>query len=265
MFSKPWTAWCAVSCAAFLAGVAVGRFALAPDARPASGALGLDADSQQASPDGSSAREEHLERALTDSWVATLRLAAKVDSLEALLAELRAQGLDGRQVVQGAIANLSDRELQSILASTAQLSATELEGVGDLRAFAARLAEIAMEDLVEPGAPPRAADRVSFTLRPETVNPEPLARERFEAQTNRIYAVFPTDRYAQDAVMIKWYRRDRPQILLFERYPIRPGDAYGYVWLYPKGGWEPGEYQVNVYAADESVTSLATGSYTVQK
>ena len=64
--------------------------------------------------------------------------------------------------------------------------------------------------------------------------------------------------------MIRWLRTDRPQILLFERHPITPGDAYSYVWLRPKDGWEPGQYQVDVYSADEEVTSLAQGRYTVE-
>jgi hypothetical protein len=102
------------------------------------------------------------------------------------------------------------------------------------------------------------------TPRKTTRNSRTLARDRFDAGDSRIYAFFPTDRYERDTVMIKWLRGDRNQILAFERYPIRPGDAHGYVWLRPRGGWEPGQYQVNVYAADEEVTLLAHGRYRVE-
>jgi hypothetical protein len=130
-------------------------------------------------------------------------------------------------------------------------------------AFAARLAEVAMEDIVEPAGEPSGAIRVLFTTKPETRDPQVLARERFTTQEPRIYAVFPTAGYTHDTVMIKWYRTDPPQILLFRRYDIRPGDAYGFVWLQPKQSWEPGSYRVEVYAADEAVTRLARGRYQV--
>jgi hypothetical protein len=263
MLSRSRTAWCAVSLAAFLAGVVAGRFGLAPGVSEESCPTPARAQAAPAEPTAAAGREQELEEALEGSWLATLRLAAEVDSLEALLEELREGELDHRQLVDHAIANLGERELRSIVASAAHLSPDELEEVRDLPAFAARLAEVAMEDIVEPGEPATDARRVVFTTAPETRDPEALARSRFEPNQGRIYAVFPTADYARDAVMMKWYRSDPPQILLFERYPIRAGDAYGYVWLERKGGWEPGSYQVDIYAADEAVTRLARGRYTV--
>lgn len=208
-------------------------------------------------------RELELERALESSWLDSLRLAAKVYSLETLLEQLEGGELDHQQLVENAIANLGERELQSIVASAAGLSVEELEAIEDMPAFAARLAEVAMEDIVEPAREPSDASRVFFTTTPETRDPQTLARQRFTAQDPRIYAVFPTESYEQGTVMIKWYRTDPPQILLFRRYGIRPGDAYGYVWLQPKQGWEPGSYRVDVFAADEAVTLLARGRYHV--
>lgn len=264
MLSSPRTVWLAISVAAFLAGAALGRFALGPGA--CEERCATPAGPQTEEPGelaGSNAREQELERALESSWLDSLRLAAKVYSLEALLEELQGSELDHQQLVRNAIANLGERELRSIVASAAGLNAEELEAIEDMPAFAARLAEVAMEDIVEPAGEPRDASRVLFTATPETRDPLALARNRFTAQDPRIYAVFPTASYQQGAVMIKWYRNDPPQILLFRRYPIRPGDAYGYVWLQPKQGWEPGSYRVDVYAADEVVTLLARGRYNV--
>lgn len=264
MLSRSGTAWCAISLAMFLAGLAAGRFSLGTDA--------LEklcpplAAARASAPPGSSAsqsRERELEQALEKSWLDMLRLASQVDSLESLVEELRKGELDHREMVWNAIANMSERELQSILASAARLSAEDLEEVSDLPAFAARLAEVAMEDIVEPGEAVTGASRVVFTTAPETRDPLSVARTQFEPNQNRIYAVFPTEGYAQDAVMMKWYRSDPPQILLFERYPIQPGNAHGYVWLQPRGDWEPGQYHVDIYAADESVTRLARGRYTI--
>ena len=257
-------AWLAISLAAFLAGAALGRFAFAPGAceeRCAAPAGPQTAARLETA--GSNARELELERALEYSWLDTLRLAAKVDSLESLLEELQGGELDHRALVQSAIANLGERELQSIVASAASLSAEDLEQIEDMPAFAARLAEVAMEDIVEPAADPGGGDPVFFSTAPETSEPAALARTRFTPLDARIYAIFPTASYAQGTVMIKWYRSDPPQILLFRRYAIRPGDAYGYVWLNPKDGWKPGQYRVDVFAADEAVTRLAQGRYSV--
>ena len=264
MFSNPRTVWLAISLAAFLAGAALGRFAFGPGAceEHCATAAGLQA-AESGGTTGSNARERELERALESSWLDMLRLAAKVDSLETLLEELQGGELDHRQLVQSAIANLGEQELRSIVASAASLSTEEIEAVEDLPAFAARLAEVAMEDIVEPAEEPSGSGRVLFTTTPETRDPLALARSRFTPQDSRIFAVFPTASYEQGAVMIKWYRSDPPRILLFKRYAIRPGDAYGYVWLRPKAGWEPGRYHVDVYAADEAVTRLARGHYSV--
>jgi hypothetical protein len=256
--------WLAISLVAFLAGAALGRFAFAPGAceercaEPTGPQTAARLETAGANP-----RELELERALEYSWLDTLRLAAKVDSLESLLEELQGGELDHRALVQSAIANLSERELQSIVASAASLSAEDLEQIEDMPVFAARLAEVAMEDIVEPSADSGGADRVLFTSTPETHDPAAVARTRFTPLDARIHAVFPTAGYGQGSVMIKWYRSDPPQILLFRRYAIRPGDAYGYVWLNPKDGWEPGQYRVDVFSADEAVTRLAQGRYSV--
>ena len=270
---KPWATRGSFALVGFLAGVVVSQLTLQPrvsEEQPSAALSGVSkrpgvaATSGSAAQGGSIPQEEALERALANSWLSGLQLAAKVASLESLLEGLREHEVDGEQMVARIISTMSDREIQSIVASAAHLSPEELDEVRDMRAFAMRLAEVAMEGIVEPGEEANEARRVVFTTRPETVDPESVARDRFESNENRIYAVFPTDHYGQDAVMMKWYRRDRPQILLFERYPIQRGEAYGYVWLNRTEGWEPGEYQVDLYAADETMTRLARGRYTVQ-
>ncbi len=67
-------------------------------------------------------REEVLQQAFANSWHTMLELAETIDSLELLVEELREQELDARQIVEGAISTMSDRELRSIVASLAHLS-----------------------------------------------------------------------------------------------------------------------------------------------
>ncbi len=219
---------------------------------------------EEAEPGNSVSGEEELQQTLTDSWHTIFELAEKINSLELLVEELQEQELDARQIVASAISTMSDRELRSIVASLAQLSPEVLDDVTDMRAFAARLAEVAMEDIVEPGREMSDADRVVFATRPTVADPGSLAWDRYDVDDSRIYAFFPTDHYEQDAVMVRWFRSDRHRILVFERYPINSGDAYSHVCFHPKGGWKPGQYQVDVYSADEDVTPLAQGRYTVE-
>jgi hypothetical protein len=155
---------------------------------------------------------------------------------------------------------MSDRDLESVLASMIHLSREEIEEVGDLRTFANRLADIAMEDTLMPTDAAAGGEHVVFTTGPERDG----TRSQFDAGETRIYAVFPTDYFDQEKVMVKWYRRDHPEILLLQRYPVVAGDQYGHVWLEPNRGWEQGQYKVDIYSGDESMGLLASGNYSVQ-
>lgn len=250
------------TCIGFAAGLAVGaclgqldalgvddaQATPVPSPAPAPQGIELDSDSEKAD----------LETALMESWSSSLRLAARVNSLEALVEAMSAP--DVSQAVQSSISQMSERELESVLASMIHLSREEIEEVGDLRAFANRLAEIAMEDTLMPTDTTAEGGHVVFTTSPERDE----ARGQFDAGESRIYAVFPTDYFDQEKVMVKWYRRDNPEILLLQRYPIVAGDQYGHVWLEPNRGWEQGQYKVDIYAGDETMGLLASGNYSVQ-
>ena len=121
-----------------------------------------------------------------------------------------------------------------------------------------------MEDTLQPGNNVAGAEHVVFTSSPQTGDLDSTAREQFNPDEPQIYAVFPTEDFEGDTVMIKWYRRDQPKILLLQRYSIVPGEPHGYVWFRPDGGWEPGQYEVNIYSGDEAMRPLAAGHYAVQ-
>lgn len=209
-----------------------------------------------------SPRETRLESALLKSGLARLQLAARVGDLEALLHDPAPADGDYARIVREGIATLSDQELQAVLASTIHLGADELRDVRDLRAFTERVADIAMQGILEPEQNAANVAHVSFGTRPGPADPAPDGR--FGSATGRIYAVFPTEGFRDDTVLVKWYRRDDPRILLLRRYPVVRGDAKGYVWFRPDGSWDPGQYQVDVYTGDEAMTLLASGHYSVQ-
>jgi hypothetical protein len=205
-----------------------------------------------------SSQNVDLESALMDTWSSNLRLAARVNSLEALIEAMGSN--DVSRTVESSISQMSDRDLESVLASMIHLSREEIEEVGDLRAFANRLADIAMEDTLMPTDATAGGEHVVFTTSPDRDG----TRSQFDAGETRIYAVFPTDYFDQEKVMVKWYRRDHPEILLLQRYPIVAGDQYGHVWLEPNRGWEQGQYKVDIYSGDEAMGLLASGNYSVQ-
>jgi len=207
-------------------------------------------------------REAKLDSALTQSWRANLELAARIKGLEAMAGELSES--DRSQLIERIISTLSDRDLQSILASTIRLSPDEIDDVRDLRGFSERLAKIAMEDTLQPGKNVAGAEDVVFTSSPQTGDVDSTAREQFGPDEPEIYAGFATEDFEGDTVMVKWYRRDQPEILLFQRYPIVPGEQHGYVWFRPDEDWAQGQYEVDIYSGDEAMTPLASGNYTVQ-
>ncbi len=201
----------------------------------------------------------------SDWWRVALQLAQRVDSLEALLEGIEAQGGDPKEFVRGAIAQLSESDLEFVLRSAVRLSADDLAEIEDLPGFAVRLSEIALSGIVEPDeADAGRADSVFFTRTPERNDPEAVGRHSFGSDENRIYAVFPRAEYDGEQVMVKWFRTDKPEIALFGRYPISPNQEFSWVWLEKREGWDHGRYQVDIFSGDEAMTPLARGRFVVE-
>ena len=190
-------------------------------------------------------------------------LASRITSLEALALELDAQRADVGDLAKQAVTAMSDAELSSVLMSTVQLSEEEIGDVRDVRAFANRMLEVAMQGITEAEEETPGMSRVLFHQGGSAETSRAAPGARFPSGRGRIFATFPTPESERRRVLVKWFRTDRPRILLMQRYPLRAGDTSGYVWLDPENGWEIGNYQVNVYAADEAVTLLASGRYEI--
>ena len=197
-----------------------------------------------------------------------LKLAEKVQSEEgagaALVKDLTSWGHDPSSVVAYIINEMSDRELTAVVTSITGFTEEELEQVPDKRAFVKRLTEVAMAGvLTDP--PPRemTLEEIAFSSLVNPDNSATLPQETFHSDAERIYAVFATDEYAQEEVLVKWFKTDQPSVLLFERFPVVSADEYSYVWLESPDGWDAGEYQVSIHAADAQLKPLAVGSYAV--
>jgi len=200
------------------------------------------------------------------SWLpVALQLAMRVDSLEALLEEIKGRGSEPKEFVREAIGQLSENDLESLLRSAVRMDSDDLAQIEDVPEFAHRLSEIAMNGVVEPDeADDGQAPTVFFTRTPERNDPQAVGRHSFASDEHRIYAVFSRDGYNLDDVMVKWFRTDEPEILLFGRYPVTPNEKFSWVWLEKREGWEPGRYQVDVFSGDEALTPIGRGQFSVE-
>lgn len=218
-------------------------------------------------PGGRTADASVDERDFALAWTEALRLAAQVRSLEALLDAVRADD-DPRGRISAAIAGMGARELEAGIRAAIGLSDHELAAIGDVRAFAERLAEIAMEGILLPASSPSTSRQgeagvVHFTSEPLLHEPAERARSLFAPDAGRIHAVFPSGDLG-DRVLLRWIQVDPPRILLMQRYRIDPRDTFGYVWFEPDGEWATGRYQVEVYSADDAMERIAMGGFEVR-
>ena len=195
----------------------------------------------------------------TEFW----SLAGRVASLESLIEDLQQGRNDFRALGEQAVAAMSDAELSATLMSTVRLSEEELGDVRDLRAFAGRMLEVAMLGVTEPGESLPDAEPIRFSRTARGGESGKTLGARFPEGRGRIFATFRVRDPSRGRVLVKWFRADRPHILLMQRYSLKAGEESGYVWLEPDGGWESGTYQVDVYAADEAATAIATGRYEI--
>jgi len=193
-------------------------------------------------------------------------LATRVDSLESLLAAANEHQVPPRVLIDRAISQLSDGQIRAALGPVVQLDPEDLDEIDDLPGYASHLAGLALDGLIEPGPDARAGDlgEVVFATELDRRDPESLAQTTFATDTGRIYAVFDVDGYAGDKVMVKWYRSDGPELLLFRHFRLTPDEPFSWVWRGRANGWEPGHYRVEVFGGDESLDPLATGEFDVR-
>ncbi len=203
----------------------------------------------------------------SEAWSNAARSAEAPSPRELPIVGLLGQQLDAEsaELIGGFIAGMSEFELIDTVSGTALFSEAELEEISDVRGFAERLASIALSGVVTPPEQiPSQAMQVEFSTGVGLDNTPTAPSDAFGSDSDRIYAVFPTDQYGLDSVLVKWQRLDQPELLVFDRYPIGAVDRDSYVWLGQPEGWNEGAYEVTIYSAEESLAPIAVGSYEVE-
>jgi hypothetical protein len=184
----------------------------------------------------------------------------------ASMSDLLNWGKAPEMVSRSIINEMSDEELVSTITSITKIGSEDLDEISDLRDYAGRLTHIAMSGIITPDIADEfdnATVSVEFGSDASSSGGAEEASLEFEVNTRKIYAVIPNLELSGDNVMVHWYRIDQPENLLFDQYKVSPGDDYSYVWLKSQGGWDPGNYRVEFFSADETLAPIASGTYRV--
>ena len=190
--------------------------------------------------------------------------------------QLRRSG-DPLRDVDRLIEEMPDRELLGAITAFTNIRAEDLRDVRDVRDYARRLIDIALDGLPigragtpEPAVATDVAEeaipRVMFARAVDDAGVPLELRTQFDVGLeDRIYAVFPRDRYDGDQVLVRWVRIGGllGEMVLFERYPIRVEEALSHVWVERAGGWPSGRYLVEFYDPAEPLERLAAGRYDI--
>lgn len=267
--------WILVWAAVLLAGFGLGRWSASPNAVPQAGAPGSTAVRPNAVPSPTPLPEctpapvpECPEPAAGLAEAAAPRGPGRQlidDSRAALARYVFDAGGAPEQAADFLIGQLSDEQLVGVIAGMTNLTEHDLSGVRDPREFASRLSSVVMDGVLrDPVADETPGEAVEFATRVTPFNAPDEPSTDFEAGTRRIYAVFPSDGYREDTVMVKWYRSDQPELLMFKKHPIQTSDDQSYVWLEPTGGWSAGDYRVEFYTNDDRLGKIASGDYSVR-
>jgi hypothetical protein len=196
-----------------------------------------------------------------------------VELAQQLAGEPRGAALAVRELIDG----MSDDELRSTLAELTNLDARDLDRIRDVHDYSLRLAAIAMNGVITELEPDGEEVPELLFSRDVDARGEPLeVEESFDgAPRDRIYASFPTEGYASDRVLVKWFREgqprslvqellgDDPSMLVFGRYRIDPRDPSSFIWLSRERGWERGRYRVELYDPAEPLRKLAMGRFVI--
>ena len=130
----------------------------------------------------------------------------------------------------------------------------------DPQGFVRRLSQVAMNGIITPLEPePPSAGRVRFEHRADDQRDVRV----FDAGNKTIFALFDSSAYADTRVLVKWYHADSGRIVLFKQFEISAGDS-NYIWIDNNNGFEAGNYRVEIYRVNETLSMLSSGEYRVE-
>jgi hypothetical protein len=165
---------------------------------------------------------------------------------------------------------IRENSLVSLISESTGITPEDIPPTLSIQDFAAQVAAIATKDIWtarEGGSLPEdsTVTDVRFGTSPRPPEPPASPRTRFSTFDTRIFAVFDTSAYAYPSVLLKWWRVDRPELIVLQKCEIDPHAASNYVWYNNKDGWPNGQYRVEVYSLGESFRMMSSGQYEVSE
>lgn len=198
-----------------------------------------------------------------DFWAATaLALAARSGRIEALLDEFESRNLDPRSSIEQAIAESSDQELATVLSAVTRIDEDELLATGDLRPFASRLVDVALDGLAGPSSESEPSRRVLFSATTGDFDPESSAQSSFPTDQGRIFARIDLGDHDGNRVLVKWLNADTRRVHSLQSMSYDP-DQPLWSFLARDADWDPGRYEVSFYSQDSKMTLLGRGAFTI--
>ena len=189
-------------------------------------------------------------------------MAARAYDLEEALRQAQQTGDPPEGAIQQAIDQATDQEIATVISAVTKIDEEDLLSNQDLRPFANRLVEVALEGLHGDSEGPPPDQRVYFS--PTTQNFDPLrsAESRFPKDQTRIFAFVELAPSDTPRVMVKWLNRDTRRIQTLQSLPYR-SERPTWSFLERGGDWDLGTYEVSFYSHDASMRLLARGEFTI--
>ncbi|MCH2186998.1 hypothetical protein MK280_14120, partial [Myxococcota bacterium] len=183
-------------------------------------------------------------------------MAARAYDLEEALRQVEQTGNAPEAAIQQAIDQASDQEIATVISAVTQIDEDDLLGSQDLRPFASRLVEVALEGLGGESEGPPPDQRVFFSATTQDFDPQRSAESRFPTDQFRVFAFVELAPSETPRVMVKWVNRDTKRIQTLQSLPYR-SERPTWSFLERGGDWDVGIYEVSFYTHDANMQLLA--------
>ena len=178
-----------------------------------------------------------------------------------LLSNTQLQALASKPDIEKKINNMSDSDIRKKL--NLILDEDHISDIQDTRAFAGRLAEVAMESTDEnSGSSENTNIDVRISISSEIGYHEMPTSDVVASKYKRLYANILSAE-ALDYVLVKWKNVSTDELLFYKGVSFNPVIDDQFIWTKPENGWERGVYQINIYKIDDELQLLANKRFTV--
>jgi len=171
------------------------------------------------------------------------------------------QALTTKPSIEKKIKNMSDSDLRNKI--NLVIDDSQFSDIHDTKAFASRLAEVAMES---PDDKSGSTDSTNIDVRisiSRTIGYQEMTTSGVVASKyRRLYANILSSEVL-DYVLVKWKNVSTDEFLFYKGLTFNPNSDSQFIWTKPRDGWETGVYQINIYKIDDKMELLAEKRFTI--